>query len=504
MTASSDLDAALVAALARYRHDPLGFVQFMLPWGEPNGPLRDRTGPQTWQAEELIEIGLAVSSGNRKQRRAVASGKGIGKSALIAFISLWGLCTFPDTKVVLTAGTHTQLQTKTMPEIAKWFSILLCKHLFSYKATAIHVNDPEAERQKAWRLDAIPWNKSNPEAFQGLHNLGKRIIVLFDEASQIDDVIWDATDGVMSDKDTEVIWIAYGNPTRGIGKFKEAFDDKLRWRTRNIDSRDVAITDKEELAALVASEGGEDADTVRWMVRGLFPRVASTQFISPELTAQARKNPAIAHLEDPLVLGVDVARFGDAKSVICPRKGRDVRSIPWRIMQGQNLMEVANAVAEMAERYKPDAIHVDAGGIGAGVVDRLMEMKVKGVVGVQFGAKSDRAMHDTDASRYANKRSEMWGTMRAMLGQIAIPDWDHLDDELTAALYGYRNDNEIQLVSKEVMLKQHGVKSPDHADALALTYAYPVQRNNRAGGPHRTSDQGGNKALTDYDPYANL
>ncbi len=503
MTTGVDLERELTATIARFRHDPLGFVQFAFPWGVAGSPLEGFASPQSWQALELIAIGQALGGGTRKQRRAVASGKGIGKSALISMVVLWALCTFEDTKVVLTAGTEPQLRTKTMPEVAKWFRMLICKHWFKFTATSIYVNDPDPEAQKAWRLDALPWNASNPEAFQGLHNQGKRLVVLFDEASQIADEIFNATEGIFSDADTEVLWICYGNPTRGIGKFKEAFDAGSRWRTKNIDSREVAITDKDELAAQV-KELGEDHDVIRWSVRGLFPRAASTQFIGSDIVQQARKNDATALLQDPLILGVDVARFGGDKSVICPRKGRDARSIPWKIMHGHDTMQVANAVAEMYRLYKADAVHVDGGGVGAGVVDRLREMAVP-VVDVQFGAKSDAAMLDVNADRYANKRSEIWGTMKKMLPVIAIPDEQDLERELTTALYGYRNDNQIQLVSKEVMLRIHKVESPDKADALALTFAYPVQKKadgSHGGGPNAVGGRHGNFASTEYDAFA--
>jgi hypothetical protein len=498
----ADLDAELLRDITRRSHDPLGFVQYAFPWGQKGTKLEKMYGPQMWQAQELTAIGAAMSTGNRKQRRAVASGKGIGKSALISFIALWGLSTFEDTKIVITAGTETQLASKLMPEIAKWFALMINKHWFKFTATSIYVADPEVERQKAWRLDAIPWNATKPEAFQGLHNQGKRIIVLFDEASQIDDKIWDATDGAMSDADTEVLWIAYGNPTRGIGKFREAFEPDSRWVTRNIDSRTVSITDKEELQKTVDMYG-EDHDIVRWTIKGEFPRAASNQFIPMDIVQQAQKNEPIAHLDDPLVLGVDVARYGDAKSVICPRKGRDCRSIPWRTFSKISTMQLANEVADMWRLYKADAVHVDGGGVGGGVVDRLREMNVP-VVEVQFGGASDRAMPINSKVAYVNKRSEMWGTLREMLPLIAIPEGSDLRRELTSQLYGYRKDNEIQLVSKEVMKSMYDVDSPDLADALALTFAYPVQKTDRAGGQHRTGGDRQGKALTEYDMFASL
>lgn len=501
MARADDYEQELVLMMSRFHADPLGFAQFAFPWGEPGTPIEHMVGPQTWQADVLLDIGAAISSPSQKGRFSVASGKGIGKSAEICWIALWALCTMPNTKVVITAGTEPQLRTKTMTEMAKWFELLICKHWFKFTATSIYVAEPDPEKQKQWRLDAIPWNANNPEAFAGLHNQGRRIVVLFDEASQIADPIWDTTDGIFSDKDTEVIQIAFGNPTRGDGRFRNTSTSN-RWRFRSVDSRNVSVTDKDELKQLV-DEQGEESDYVRVNVRGLFPRVSSMQFISNDAVREARKREVAALLNDPLIFGVDVARFGANRSVIAVRKGRDCRTIPWKIMSGSDVVEVSNAVAQMHELYHADAIHVDEAGVGGGVVDILRRMNVP-VRGVQAGAKSDRANFSIDATNYANKRTEMWGNMREELPRLALPDLEELEKELVAALYGYRNDRDIQLVSKEIMFRQHKVPSPDLADALALTFAFPVQplpRNLMGGGPYgqNTSPY---KSSTEYDPFA--
>lgn len=515
---TQELEDQLMTAVASYRHDPLGFVQFVFPWGQPGTSLEKMIGPTMWQAEALLDIakafrpppmghngGPALDEDAWRQvpgkgRFGTASGKGIGKSCVVAWACLWGICTYPDARVRLTAGTEPQLRGTTMPEVAKWFNLLICKHWFNFTATSIYSRDPEHE--KTWRMDAMAWNEQNPEAFAGLHNFGKRIVFVMDEASQIADPIYDTTDGIMSDADTEVIWLCFGNPTRGAGRFRESFEDK-RWRTRNIDSRTVPVTDKVELAALV-EKMGEDSDYVRVNVRGLFPRVASTQFISNDDVKLARKNEPVSTLADPLVCGVDVARFGDNKSIIAIRKGRDARTIPWKVFSGVDTMTLASEVSRLHETLKFDAIHVDGAGVGGGVVDRLRQLNVP-VVEVIASNKSDGAERFLGIANYANKRTEMWGVMRSALPTLAIPDEEDLARELTSQLYGYRNDRDIQLVPKEIMKRQHGVESPDWADALALTYAYPVQKKqdgSPGGGTHHENARGGSFAKTEYDPFA--
>ena len=180
----------LIEALGALTHDPLAFVYFAYPWGEPGTPLEDMEGPDEWQIQILKDIGEQLKKGKDLQtaiQEAVASGHGIGKSALISWLIHFAISTHENTRGVVTANTEGQLRTKTWPELSKWHNMFIAKDLFTYTATAIFSSDKDYE--KTWRIDAIPWSKNSPESFAGLHNQGNRILVLFDEASAIDDVI---------------------------------------------------------------------------------------------------------------------------------------------------------------------------------------------------------------------------------------------------------------------------------------------------------------------------
>ena len=207
------LNDELIDAAGEFAHNPLGFVAFSWPG----------TIPRKWQAEILTELGEKLKTGEIDTfsaiLEAVASGHGIGKSALVAWLIMWALCTEVDTKGVVTANTENQLKTKTWAELAKWYSTCRYKHWFKFTATALFSSDPSHERK--WRIDMIPWSERNTESFAGLHNAGKRILVVFDEASAIPDVIWEVTEGALTDEDTEIIWLAFGNPTRNTGRFRE-------------------------------------------------------------------------------------------------------------------------------------------------------------------------------------------------------------------------------------------------------------------------------------------
>jgi hypothetical protein len=498
----SDLESQLVDAIARFAHDPLGFVRFAYPWGEAGTELADAAGPRAWQCALLAELGRRLREGRQLGLllpilMARASGHGVGKSTVAAWVLHWALSTMPDARVVLTANTDTQLRTKSWPEVAKWMRLGINRHWFRATATAVYSADTAHER--LWRADAIPWSDENTEAFAGLHNKGRRVVLLFDEASAISDKIWEVSEGALTDEDTEIVWLAFGNPTRNTGRFRECFGRfRHRWDNAHIDARDVEGTNKTQIDGWL-HDYGEDSDFFRVRVRGIFPHAGSLQFIASDLVEAAVSREVLLVRDEPLLMGVDVARFGDDASVIRFRRGRDARTIPPIKLRGADTMQLAARIADESARFRVDQIFIDGGGVGGGVVDRCRQIGLR-VTEVQFGAKSDRAPVGQDrAIGYANKRAEIWGAMAGWLAGGAIDNDPELIADLTGIEYGYvlRDGlDAVQLERKEDM-KRRGLASPDDGDALALTFAYPViassvARSRRAGRFYRS----------DYSPYA--
>lgn len=481
-----DLEADLLADIASFQHDPLGFSRYAYPWGE--GELAGSTGPRKWQQGVLTSIGDHLSNPETRFQPlmvSVASGHGIGKSALISQIVDWAVSTCDDCRVVVTANTDTQLRTKTWPEIGKWFRLSINSHWFNVTATAISSKDKKHER--SWRADAVAWSETNTEAFAGLHNQGKRIVVVFDEASAIADKVWEVTEGALTDENTEIIWVAFGNPTRNTGRFRECFGRlQHRWKTFQIDSRTVEGTNKSQLDKWV-SDYGEDSDFVRVRVRGVFPRAGSNQLIPSDVVTAAATKEVHVLPEDPLVIGVDVARFGDDQSIIRFRRGRDARSIPPLKFRGLDTMQLAGRVAAVISEHRPDAVFIDETGVGGGVIDRLRQLN-HDVIGVNFGSSADAPV---DGERCANKRAEMWARMRLWLKTGGAIDNDRdLSNDLESVQYGYNTDNAIQLERKDDM-KKRGLASPDDGDALALTFAYPVSKRQSDDSHHGYQGEGG-------------
>lgn len=474
----------LLLALASFSRDPVGFVFFAFPWGEAGGELEKQLGPEPWQIEILEDLRDGLVTLQEAILLARTSGHGIGKSALVAWIILWAISTFEDTKGVVTANTENQLKTKTWAEVAKWHRLFVGRVLFKFTATAIFSIDPLHER--TWRIDMVPWSERNTEAFAGLHNQSKRILVVFDEASAIPDVIWEVTEGALTDENTEIIWCVFGNPTRSKGRFRDCFPGGKfahRWSSRAIDSRSVSFTNKRQIEKWVA-DYGEDSDFVRIRVRGMFPRIDAESFIPYELAREAAAREDNIGLGFSVRLGVDVGRFGQDPSVIYPRCGPDARSRPIEIYLGLDTMQLAAKVAAAWLRHKADLVFVDEGGVGGGVVDRLRMLRVP-VIPVDFGSGAEGTNLD-DGAKYANKRAEIWGGMRNWLARGGVipervegnrsagmsGDEITLVQELSAPTYQHNNREEIQLERKSEIKKREGF-SPNVADALATTFALP-------------------------------
>jgi hypothetical protein len=463
-----DPNDAIIARAAACRFDPLAWSGFAWDWG--HGELADYDGPREWQADifKLIRDHLQNPETRFDPLQiAVASGHGIGKSASMGMLSNWAMSCWADAKIVTTANTEGQLRTKTAPEIGKWFRMSITGHWFDVQSTSIKTRDKAHADQ--WRQDFIPWSEHNTEAFAGLHNKGRIIILEFDEASKIHDKVWEVAEGALTDEGTVIIFIVYGNPTRNSGRFRECFRKfRHRWHRFQIDSRSVPGTNKKKIAQWV-EDHGEDSDFVKIRVRGQFPSQSALQFISGDDVDAARNR----HLRPeqyqfaPVILGVDPAWTGDDALEIVLRQGLMSRSLA-TLPRNDNDVEVANLIARLETEHKADAVFVDAG-YGTGIVSAGQVMGRAWQL-VWFGGKATNP-------GYVNKRAEMWGGMKAWIkeGGAIDPKDEELYQDLVGPETVPRLDGKIMLESKQDM-KERGLPSPNRGDALALTFAAPVSK----------------------------
>lgn len=467
-----NIDDQLTEAMESFIYDPLAFVRYAYTWGE--GPLIDEDGPDKWQEEELRRLGQLVKAqgegkpwkddtceynGKGPIQISIKAGRDPGKTALIAWIIHWFASTRPHPQGVVTANTGAQLDATTWRELAKWHGMSVHQHWFQWTATKFYLK----AHPTTWYITATAWSKERPQAFAGKHE--KYVIVVFDESSTIDDIIWETTEGGLTDP--YCLWIVVGNPTNTAGRFKECWDKfRHRWFKTTIDSRDAKRPNKEKIQQSI-DDYGEDSDFVRAWVKALFPKASIKQLIPEDLVdaAMTRVMVESEYMYAPKIMGIDIARQGNAQSVICKRQGLAV--FPLIKMRIPDNMIVAARIAQEIDEWKPDAVFIDQGA-GVGVIDRLRQLRYE-VVEVPFGSTAD------DPDHYYNKRTEMACRTKDWLKNGgALPQDDELKTDLTGPEIGHGGKRELlQLESKEHMMERH-LASPDCGDSLNLTHAYPV------------------------------
>jgi hypothetical protein len=491
MLAEPELDDP-VQPLLDCVNDPLTFIERAFP----------DISLENWQREVLQSIRDQLHENTVLDRWkavqiAVASGNAIGKTALLSWLILWAVMTFEETLGVVTAGTESQLRVRLWGELSKWFHQLpkRLRDQFEWSATSL----TNKQRPATWRADAKPWTERNTEAFSGLHNYGKRVLVTFDECSMIPDALWRATDGMLNDASTQTIWCVFGNPLRLDGRFPQCFPPSGRfhesWKSFNIDSRDVTLSNKESINEKLAYYG-PDSNYARSHVYGQWPTASTTQLIPRDWVEAAAVRETWQHPAEGIILGCDVSSgHSEDVSVIYIRQGLDGRSHPPRKFPSRNPVEFAYDIAATATELGAVTINIDAGGVGEGTVAKLRELNLPAHA-VYFGARND---NPDGITRCANKRAAMWCAMGQWLKAGAIPN----DPELKTQLIGPEFSENAQgiLLERKEDMKSRGLASPDIADALALTFALPASVS------YIGSSSGGwlpgrGQVVSEYDPMS--
>ena len=505
-------DDKLAQFISQFYADPLGYIMSIFPWTTERSiqmvrlqsPYKDKYdseyGPDLWACEFLDELGYEIRKRgfNGKDpvdpiRFATSSGHGIGKSVMVAWLNKFIVDTRPWSMGVVTANTSDQLKTKTWAELAKWNALSLTAHWYTYTAArgamSLYRNGDKSVQAK-WRVDALTCKEENAEAFQGLHAANSTAHFHIDEASGVPTAIWEAIEGATTDG--EPMLFCWGNPTRKTGRFYDNCIGKFAHRhiVRQIDSRAVSITNKQRIKEW-EDDWGSDSDFFKVRVKGEFPSQGNVQFIGTDDVEAAMLREGIHHKEDPLIIGVDVARFGDDSTVIFPRIGNDAKSFKRKIYKGLDTVQVVERVIEMIKSFKAlgrsvDGLLIDEG-YNPGVIDLLSRLGYN-PISVNFGSSSSDP-------KYRYKVDQMYGNLRDAIKQgLALPQDEVLKQQLVQREYGFTLTGKIRLEKKDDM-KDRGLDSPDDADALAITYALNVHKEIEEFS-HVT-----NFCITDFDPF---
>jgi hypothetical protein len=442
-----------------YGKNPLLFVQESYPWNEYGTPLEGFDGPDTWQEEALLTIQENYCYSEESFWFAIASGRGVGKTAFLSWLIQWFICTRKNPLIVVTASTAIQLSAVTWRELNLWhYMSPLTKDFELLKTQYRHRKHPDT-----WFARSIPWQANKPEAFQGLHD--KEMLIIMDEASIIDPIIWEAVQGNFSRG--HGLWVVCSNPMWSTSRFRQCFPGGRfahRWLCKRVDSRQARMADKEEWQKWI-DDYGPDSDEAKKYVYGEFPETEEGQFIPRHIIDRAIKREPIFDPRERCIIGIDLARSftGDA-TVILVREGD-------RILYKQTFRErdgsiIRDRLCEVIDRfsYKKPHIFLDAVA-GWGYMAAMLRDRGKNVEEVQSGGTADDTYH------YGNKRAEMWSGMKTWLETKGCLDTkeENLLSELAQVHYRYRNDL-LYMEAKEDM-KARGLTSGDEADALAFTFA---------------------------------
>lgn len=428
-----------------WRSDPVTFVRDMF--------LAEPTEQQKSLLLAVVPAGAKVS---------VRSGHGTGKTACQAWIILWFLICFTNSKVPCTASSQSQLRDVLWAEIALWHEKMpkWWRDQVIVSGERVAIRGSEATRFAVARTAG----KSNPDALQGFH--AENILFIIDEASGVFDKVFEVAQGALSTEGARVVMC--GNPTQVTGFFYDSHhknrDAWARLHFSCLESENVSSKYIDDMIR----QYGEDTDVFRVRVLGDFPRAAFNQLIPLDSveTAFARTIRREANLHAPKILGVDVAPYGGDRSSIFFRQGTYSKLLFTVI--GMDDITLGGKVIEYWNRYQIDGGFCDKGA-GSGVISYCNSLNCP-IVGVDFGGSPSE-------DRFLNKRAEMWWVMKEWLqgGVVEVDERYQSDvrDDLVGPQYYYNGRGKIQLERKEDM-KKRGLASPDLADSLGLTFAFPV------------------------------
>lgn len=429
-----------LAFLEAYRDDPVGFVRNVLG-----------AKPLPWQEDFL----RAIARGER--RISVRAGHGVGKSTACSWALIHHATTRYPQKAVVTAPTAAQLFDALYAELKAWVNRLppVLRDSFDVFSDRIALKGaPESSF-----ISVRTSSSERPEALAGVHS--EHVLLVVDEASAVPEPVFEAAAGSMSGHSATTILIS--NPTRNSGLFYKTHHDLAAdWFRMHVSCRDNPLVSSDFIAQIAATYG-ESSNAFRIRVLGEFALADDDTLIPADLVDSAAERDVTVSPTEPLVYGLDVARFGTDRTALCKRKGNVVLEI--RHWGGLDLMQTVGAVMNEAKKDAPEEICVDTIGLGSGVADRLREMGLN----VRDVNVAESSAMNPNANRL---RDELWLSVKDWLGTraVRIPKDEVLRQELVAPRYTFTSTGKVVVESKDG-LKKRGMRSPDLADALCLTFA---------------------------------
>lgn len=453
LVSGNQVNRAVVNKLLEWKNSPIQFVKECI-----------QVTPTLQQLELLASI-------PKGKRFTIRSGHGTGKDAAVSWIILWFMTTRPFAHVACTAPTNRQLHDILVSEISKWLRRSVIADEFIVRKDAIQQKDAPKEWWVRFISPSVKATKEEQaETLAGLH--ADHLLIIVDEASGVPDPVYVPLEGAMTQPDNKVILI--GNMTKSSGYFYDThFHSEISkdWIKLHWDSRESSNVDK-SMPEYFARKYGVDSNIYKIRVCGDPPSQDDKTLIPLWAAMQCVGNEFEVAEDEPLYLGVDVARYGDDASIILPRRG--LKILPWEEFHKLNTIDLGGFINQTYQEVGAAGCAIDVIGVGAGVADWLEKHRMKNLYQVNV------AMSSSNITKYNRLRDELWCRVRdnCLLGKYSFPDIKRegdteslgtkLANELSVVRYKFNAHGGFKVEGK-MELKARGISSPNIADALCLT-----------------------------------
>lgn len=479
----------LTDALAFYANEPARYAEDIILRGVTGEPRRDSEGRPVRISPFQADVMDLVAQYDRVALRAA---NGVGKDVVTAWLIEWYLVTHYLSKVPVVSATGRQVRRTIFSEVALWTQQSLAKSKLEILLTneLRHRSAPELW----WALGFAPATTGEDPtgSAEGIH--AENLLFIVTEAKAVDESVWSALERSCTRPGNK----AFAQSVPGVDKggFYECFSIRARdWKSYHFpsatwDQRAKSWNPTTEYVSqrsidLRLRDGEEGPDfragvMAEFLSHGSNTLIATKDLITAQSDARWEELPV-----DPLCeLGLDVARFGDDSNCLSRRNG--MRFAPLEVWHGIDLMQTVGRVVDSIREHKPFRVRIDVIGIGAGVYDRLIEMKDE----MESDGKSLRQKYPAlqaviiepvnvgeasgDQQRWMNRRDELWDALAHALheGVIALPDDALLFEELSSVMYKFTSAGQKKIEPKADHKKRIG-RSPDRADAVCLALGGP-------------------------------
>lgn len=473
------------AGLNKYRYDFGRLAYHIFPFGQKDHDL-EHMEPYDWQMEEWAKLSKHLQDPKTRYelyRGIISSGNGAAKTAWGAMTLLMLMYT-QQLRSRVTANTDPQMKSVVWPEYDVWFRHARYADVFFEKfGTSIKARNEKLA--STWRIDTFTWSEEAPASISGLHNKGRAVAYIFEEAPGIPAKIWEYANGAFGDTLTIKIWLAFGNSDDPSSKFEQNMASPL-WHSRRIDTRTLGHMDKQWIADLLREcNGNEDHDDFRVRVRGMPRKSAKDSVISTENVENAFSRSekfdhnSVANL--PCILTCDPAWTGGDETVIAYRQG-NYACVLERYKLDRSSKENHTLTYQKLMHYekelRADAVFIDQAE-GTGIFSMAQNHGKQTWYLVSFANKPTDTPEHKD-SEYANIRAQMYFEFNRFLLDGGVLDCRDDDDrEMTLKQLTWAKGTRHKVTMKKLVEAKGDIKdrvgqSPDIADALVLTCAMRI------------------------------